>query len=226
MTEVSGMEGCMTRDAWELPFLAEPREVAGLRRVMRQNLLSWGLADLTDVAEICVSELASNAIRHVGEGARCTLTVEMRDTRLRIALKDPDPRSLPTLLPPDAEAETGRGIALLDAVADRWGVIPGLGHKFVWCEFTTRVAAPNGHIDDPRVGRGGACLTLYAGDERPGGSGHAHLHHAAVVLIADLLHWLQAHGHDPDTALDLAQSRFEAEPSQVGRGVISRPAPR
>ncbi|MFD7946747.1 ATP-binding protein, partial [Streptomyces sp. NPDC059744] len=58
----------MTRKPWELPFLAEPEEVAGLRRVMRLHLGLWGLSDVSESAEICVTELVANAIRHVGEG--------------------------------------------------------------------------------------------------------------------------------------------------------------
>lgn len=204
----------MTRKPWELPFLAEPEEVAGLRRVMRLHLRLWGLSDVTEAAELCVSELAANTIRHVGEGTPCTLVVEMRDTYLRIGLRDPDPRALPTLLSAGPDAESGRGLALVDAVSERWGVILGADSKVVWCELSTQLVTPGGHVDDPRVAKGEAFLTLYAGGsgaEMVGaGRSRAVLQgKVAIVLIADLLHWLRAHGCDPDEALDQAQAHFE-----------------
>ncbi|MFH9133202.1 hypothetical protein [Streptomyces sp. NPDC017524] len=39
----------------------------------------------------------------------------------------------------------------------------------------------------------------------------AHAEEAAIDVCADLLHWLRAHGRDPDGALDRAQAYFEAE---------------
>ncbi|MFE6491973.1 ATP-binding protein [Streptomyces sp. NPDC057748] len=209
----------MTRKPWELPFLAQPEEVAGLRRVMRLRLRLWGLSDVSDAAETCVSELAANAIRHVGEGTPCTLTAEMRDTHLRIGLRDPDTRALPTLLSAGPDAEAGRGLTLVDAVSERWGVILGADSKLVWCDLVTRLGSAGGHINDPRVLKGEACLILHAGGAAPGPlpgrARAAYQQETAIDLIADLLHWLRAHGYDPDEALDLAQSHFEAELSQA-----------
>ena len=102
-----GVGGCMARKPWELSFLAEAEEVARLRRVVRLHLRLWGLSDIADVAEVCVSELAANVIRHVGEGTPSVLVVEMNGTRLRIAMRDPDTRSLPTLVSAGAEDEAG-----------------------------------------------------------------------------------------------------------------------
>ncbi|MCX4772354.1 ATP-binding protein [Streptomyces sp. NBC_01260] len=199
----------MTRKSWELPFLAEPAEVAGLRRVMRLHLRLWGLSDVAEAAELCVSELVANVIRHVGEGTPSTLEVGMNGTHLRVALRDPDTRALPTLVHAGSDDESGRGMALLDAVSDRWGVILGASSKLVWCDLATSLVTPGGHIDGPRIAKGEACLTLYAG---AGGepAGVAVLEEAAIDLITDLLHWLSVHGRDMDEALDRAQVRFEA----------------
>ncbi|MFF5775027.1 hypothetical protein ACFY8V_25040 [Streptomyces californicus] len=43
----------------------------------------------------------------------------------------------------------------------------------------------------------------------------AHAEESAIDVIADLLHWLRAHGRDPDSALDRAQTHFEAEPAEA-----------
>ncbi|WP_406160589.1 MULTISPECIES: ATP-binding protein [unclassified Streptomyces] len=212
----NGNDGCMTRKPWELPFLAEPEEVAALRRVVRLHLQLWGLSDVADVAEICVSELVANVIRHVGAGTPSTLVVEMNGTRLRVALRDPETRALPTLLSAGPDDESGRGLAMLDVVSEQWGVILGAESKLVWCDLATPLVSAGGHIDDPRVAKSEACLTLYVGareSEHPGAGrvGVAVREEAAIDLIADLLHWLRAHGHDPDEALDRAQTHFEAE---------------
>lgn len=202
----------MTRKPWELPFVAEPAEVAGLRRIVRLHLRLWGLSDVVDAAEICVSELVANVIRHIGDGTPTTLVVEMNGTHLRVALRDPDTRALPTLVHAGSDDESGRGMALLDAVSDRWGVILGADSKLVWCDLATALVTPGGHVDDGRVAKGEACLTLYAGGGSGGGRvGVAFMEKAAIDLITDLLHWLRVHGSDVDEALDRAQTRFEGE---------------
>ncbi|MFE7773122.1 ATP-binding protein [Streptomyces sp. NPDC057445] len=210
------VDHCMQRKPWELPFLAEPREVAGLRRILRLHLGMWGLQECVEDAQLCVSELVSNVIAHVGPGTPTTLAVAVRGTRLRIEVRDPDARALPTLLAPEREAECGRGIALLDAVADSWGVVLHTDSKVTWCELATSLTSPEGHAGGTRVTRAEALLGLYSPAELPRARHGSRLslataEEAAIDAIADLLHWLHAHGCDPDGALDRAQMHFEAE---------------
>lgn len=205
----------MTRKGWELPFLAEPEEVAGLRRVMRLHLNHWGLPGAVDAAQLCVSELVANVIRHVGAGTPTTLAVSMNGTHLRLEVKDPDARALPTLLSALPDEVAGRGLALVDAVADRWGVILTASGKTTWVEFSTELSTANGHVSDPRVSKAEAVLALYGDVELPGKRRASPLSLAvaeevSVNLIVDLLHWLRAHGCDPDEAMDRAQDHFEA----------------
>ncbi|MFF3458002.1 ATP-binding protein [Streptomyces sp. NPDC002730] len=217
-------EDCVRRKPWDLPFSAEPSEVAGLRRVLKLHLTLWGLPELVESAQICVTELTSNVIRHVGAGTPTTLAVSMSGTYLRIEVYDPDTRALPTLLNAECEAEAGRGMALVDAVTDRWGVILRSDSKVVWCELATDLTGPNGHTGGPRVTHAEEYLALYgtARHARPTNSSRLSMavaEEAAIDLIADLLHWLRAHGRDPDEALDRAQRHFEAEfPTNVRRG--------
>ncbi|MFI9750620.1 ATP-binding protein [Streptomyces collinus] len=123
------------RPAVALELLATPGEVSGVRRALR----SYG----TDV-QLCASELVTNVIRHVGEGVPVTVRVWREEGgRVRLGVTDPDPRALPVLVGGDgaagarAEAESGRGLALLDALAVRWGVEQEAGRKTVWCELFT-----------------------------------------------------------------------------------------
>ena len=191
---------CTPRKAWELTFLAEPEEVAALRRVLRMHLRIWGLQELTAEVQLCVSELVSNVITHVGAGTPTTLGVSMNGTRLRIEVHDPDTRALPTLVGAIDDAETGRGMALVTAVTDRWGVQLLADRKVTWCEFATGLNASDGHCSSGRASRLGVAATEAV----------------AIDAISDLLHWLRVHGHDPEETLDRAQMRFEAELGLVG----------
>ncbi|GAA1893273.1 hypothetical protein GCM10009837_14110 [Streptomyces durmitorensis] len=206
----------MTRKPWEIPFLAEPEEVAALRRIMRLHLNLWGLPEVIDAAQLCVSELVANVITHVGPHTPTTLGLTMRDTRVRIEVSDPDTRALPTLLAAGTDAESGRGMALLDAVADRWGVILRSDSKVTWCELATGLGSPNGHTGGLRVDRAEGLIALYGEREVSRSAAGSCLtvavaEEAAIDVIADLLHWLRAHGCDPDEALDRAQLHLEAE---------------
>ncbi|MEU9290811.1 ATP-binding protein [Streptomyces sp. NPDC048275] len=114
----------------ELDLLAFPKAVPDLRRAVRQHLG----APCADV-QLCVTELVANVIRHVGEGAPVRVRVVRVDGRTRVEVADPDPRALPVLLCATGGDESGRGLALLDAMALRWGVEQGEAGKTVWCEL-------------------------------------------------------------------------------------------
>ncbi|MFD4621684.1 ATP-binding protein [Streptomyces sp. NPDC058475] len=204
------------RKPWDLPFVAQPGEVAALRRIMRRHLGLWGLHELVDAAQLCVSELVSNVITHVGEGTPTTLAVSMSGTHLRIEVHDPDTRALPTLLDASIEGESGRGMALVDALADRWGVQLHADRKVTWCELATGLPSAYAHSGGARVTRAEAMLGLYGITKLPRAARRdaftmAVAQEAAVDLMADLLHWLRAHGCDADEVLDRAQTHFEAE---------------
>lgn len=134
----------MSRKALELTFLAESEEVSMLRRRVRLHLGQWGLSEVADEVQLCVSELVANVITHVGERTPTALRLTTNGTHVRIEVSDSDPRALPTLLAPTDGAESGRGMALLDAVADRWGVILRGDTKVTWCELATQTCAPPG----------------------------------------------------------------------------------
>ncbi|MET9814136.1 ATP-binding protein [Streptomyces sp. NPDC006355] len=206
----------MPRKPWEIAFTAEPAEVAALRRIMRMHLGLWGLQDLSDEAQLCVSELASNVITHVGSGTPATLAVSMNGTYLRLEIHDPDVRALPTLLDAGPDLEGGRGMALVDAVADRWGVHRCRDRKITWCELATRLTSPHGHVENPGVMRAEALLRLYDTAQMPRRPGSGTLstpvaEETVISAITDFLRWLSAHGCDADEALDRAQTRHDAE---------------
>ncbi|NEB04779.1 ATP-binding protein [Streptomyces sp. SID13726] len=205
----------VSRKPWSLPFTAEPEEVAALRRIMRLHLELWGLHGVVDAAQLCVSELVSNVIKHVGTGTPATLVVSMSGTRVRIEVHDADPRALPVLLDAVPDDESGRGMALVSATTDRWGVQLRADQKVTWCELPTELSCAEGHSGGARVNRVEALLSNYGCEPDrlwPAGVGAvAVVEEAAIDVIVDVLHWLRGHGRDSDEALDRAQIRFEAE---------------
>ncbi|MEU6158246.1 ATP-binding protein [Streptomyces sp. NPDC047130] len=205
----------MPRKPWEIPFLAEPREVAGLRRVMRLHLELWGLSGLADAAQVCVSELVSKVIEHVGEGTAALLAVSVRGTFLRIEVQDSGRSALPAVGQSDREDESGRGLRLVEALSSGWGVERRPEGKVTWCELATGLLAGDQHVTSPGVQRAESALAQrlshHAVLPDGGPPGRAVAEAAAIGLIADLLNWLSAHGRDADAALDRAQLRFEVE---------------
>ncbi|MFJ5225751.1 ATP-binding protein [Streptomyces sp. NPDC088400] len=206
---MSGCEDNGTQLRSVLLFEAVPTAVRGLREAVRSQLAEWGLPAFSEEAELVVSELASNVIKHVGEGATATLVLEPAGDRLRIELHDKSDR-LPVLISAGCDDECGRGLHLLAGLAVAWGTVPTATGKAVWCELSV----------DPeeqrrRVLRGEAALTRYRHDLGAPAPLQSRaiqiLEESAADLIADLLHWVAAQGGDPDGLLDKAQMHFEAE---------------
>lgn len=125
-----GEERAPNRPPLDVEVVAVPKALQGLRRTVRRYLD----APCADV-QLCVTELVGNVIRHVGEGVCVRLRVARTDSGgIRVEVTDPESGSLPVLLPATEDDETGRGLALIDAVTVRWGVEQG-EEKTVWCEL-------------------------------------------------------------------------------------------
>ncbi|WP_051723042.1 ATP-binding protein [Streptomyces albus] len=113
------------------------------RRLAVAQLCSWELP--YESAEHIVAELAANAALHgraPGRDFRLTLTLRGADT-LRIEVTDTRGDHLPPVTPERAspDAESGRGLLLVEALADRWGVTTGPPpQKTVWAELDLGVA--------------------------------------------------------------------------------------
>jgi len=114
---------------------AELKRVPAARHALQDQLADWGLSLLADELTLAVDELLANAVLHGCTRGQetVTLTACLTAKELRIAVEDPSPRQ-PQLQNPSGDAESGRGLALVDALCDRWGVAPateGAG-KQVW----------------------------------------------------------------------------------------------
>ncbi|MFD7283056.1 ATP-binding protein [Streptomyces sp. NPDC059862] len=106
------------------------------RSFLRQVLGDWNITDRFDDALYCLSELATNAIVHGGAGGEhFDVQVSFADNCLRIEVGDPA-EGRPSMKSPDPDDTAGRGLLLVDALADGWGVVPCVPRgKAVWTEF-------------------------------------------------------------------------------------------
>ncbi|WP_457461535.1 ATP-binding protein [Streptomyces sp. TE5632] len=122
----------------EVPLPSRPESAATARRLTQIVLLrQWGLtAATTEDAVLLVSELVGNAVRHTG--ARVFgLRLRRRPRWIRVEVRDPS-RGLPCLMPVQELDVSGRGLFLVDTLADRWGVDLLPRGKTTW--FEMRVA--------------------------------------------------------------------------------------
>ncbi|MFJ4784592.1 ATP-binding protein [Streptomyces sp. NPDC088794] len=122
---------------FSVPLSPTPRGARLARLLAGEQLRAWELP-LETAAQI-VAELAANAVTHgrvPGRDFRLTLYV-VGDT-LRIEVTDTRADALPRLNSAAPGAESGRGLVLVDALADRWGVAMGpYPRKTVWAEVRT-----------------------------------------------------------------------------------------
>ncbi|MFF9471906.1 ATP-binding protein [Streptomyces roseolus] len=205
----------MVREPWELFFLAEPREVAGLRRVLGLHLKLWGLSRQRALVQLCVSELVTQVIRQVGVGTPTMLRLAMEGTRVRIEVASPESDAGPTRFTGVSEEEKERSWAVVGGVAERHGVLLDAGRHVRWCEITTDLTTPHGHGGGSRVTRAESMIELCGAVALPCAVNASRLtvaraKDAVVEAMVDLMRWADAHGYDADDVLDVAQARFEA----------------
>ncbi|MGW9496432.1 ATP-binding protein [Streptomyces prasinus] len=127
-------------------FTSTPRGARLARRLVSHRLDAWGhpyASPANETVTLIAAELTANAVRHghvpgrdfhlsLTEAEDGTLCVEVTDTRTerRSVAGTPAPAPAP-------DGESGRGLLLVDALADDWGVLPhptGPG-KTVWAEY-------------------------------------------------------------------------------------------
>ncbi|MCX5330280.1 MULTISPECIES: SpoIIE family protein phosphatase [unclassified Streptomyces] len=130
---MSRLNGIEPDDVAEWRLSPDPVEVARARSVVREQLHDWGLARLADPAELMVSELVTNAVRH-SHSRPLQLRLVRGDTLL--CEVDDDDHDLPTLLSAGPEDEFGRGLRIVSTLAREWGTSRTKAGKTVWFELT------------------------------------------------------------------------------------------
>ncbi|MFJ7076969.1 SpoIIE family protein phosphatase [Streptomyces sp. NPDC098781] len=130
MARLNGIE---PQDVAERRIGLDPAEVGRARAVVREQLHEWGLSRLADTAELLVSELVTNAVRH-SHGRPVELRLVRGDTLL--CEVDDDDHDLPTLLNAAPLDESGRGLRVVSTLAREWGTSRTNTGKTVWFELT------------------------------------------------------------------------------------------
>lgn len=112
---------------------AVPMAVADVRRYVVDACIASGWAGSAETVAVLVSEIATNAVLHA-DGHKLRVRVLEVGLRLRIEVRDGSPK-LPIPRRAPSHAENGRGLALVDALATRWGVEAQLDGKTTWFEI-------------------------------------------------------------------------------------------
>ncbi|MFE1437106.1 ATP-binding protein [Streptomyces sp. NPDC058739] len=134
---------CVGHSAYSQTFPCAPSTAGIGRERVRDVLAMWRLDSLAEPATLIVTELIANAARHTPCHEIRLVIVRPTATRVRVGIVDRRPLCLPRLGQTGDEEETGRGLLLIDAVADRWGydlIGPGTRPlaKEVWAELRTK----------------------------------------------------------------------------------------
>ncbi|MEK2477115.1 ATP-binding protein [Streptomyces noursei] len=120
-------------------YESAPAHVGTARNDVVRALRCHGITERLDDARLLVSELVTNAVRH-SPGAGVSVTARLAPGTLFLAVCDGS-TAVPLRHRPTARDEHGRGLVLLDLLADDWGVaVAGRKTKVVWC--CLNLAAP------------------------------------------------------------------------------------
>ncbi|ARP74269.1 regulatory protein [Streptomyces sp. MUSC 125] len=123
----------------QLEIRPDPAEVGRARRWARSRLAGSGIGVDEPLAEtliLLVSELVTNAVVHTGRPAvlRLCLPGSAAVSAVRVEVADTSSRA-PVPRCAGGDATGGRGLALVDCLADRWGWSPEGAGKSIWCEL-------------------------------------------------------------------------------------------
>ncbi|MEV2254239.1 SpoIIE family protein phosphatase [Streptomyces sp. NPDC050147] len=116
---------------WRLAL--DPSEVSRARDLTRDRLRTWSRGALAETAELLVSELVTNAVRH-SRGGRVELRLVRSGSTLICEVEDDD-HTLPTLLDAGPDDEFGRGLRIVSVLAKEWGTSRTASGKTVWFEL-------------------------------------------------------------------------------------------
>jgi anti-sigma regulatory factor (Ser/Thr protein kinase) len=133
-------------------FDGQPESVAGARYFVR-DVLSDQPRAIVVAAELMVSELATNSVRHALSDFE--LVIDLSQDELRVEVSDhgqgqPVPRS------PTVRDQSGRGLQIVRALSEEWGVTPSRSGKLVWFTLSLRQRAGEAQISLNRLQKQGA----------------------------------------------------------------------
>ncbi|MFE3945630.1 SpoIIE family protein phosphatase [Streptomyces sp. NPDC059118] len=114
---------------------SDPEALSSARHMIRAAVRAWGAKPRADEVELAADELITNALMHTDGGAIVTIRVLTGpERRLRVDVEDRS-SALPRRRDAGEAGVSGRGLMLVDRLADLWGVESRGSGKCVWCEF-------------------------------------------------------------------------------------------
>ena len=123
-------------DEFSTVFPSVAPSAASARRFVGAALRRWGCPDdFIELVLLLTSELVTNAYRHAGTETRVSVRLEGDCTRVEV--RDVG-RGEPELRPIDTDRVDGRGLQIVDALADRWGYHSNVGGTAVSFELVHR----------------------------------------------------------------------------------------
>jgi anti-sigma regulatory factor (Ser/Thr protein kinase) len=129
-------------DTITMRFPAVPASGGSARRFVAAALERWGAGrPLVEVATLLTSELVTNAYRHASTAARVVVRRVDHGTTFVVEVQDEGTGQI-ELRPVGQESESGRGLQIVDALADRWGTDAVPEGSLVWFELHLGRAAP------------------------------------------------------------------------------------
>ncbi|MFD3493943.1 ATP-binding protein [Streptomyces sp. NPDC058690] len=120
------------------PLAPELISVGRARRLATAQVGEWSLNELADTVELLVSEMVTNSLRHARGPVR--LNLQVRGSHLRCEVEDTNSDG-PVRRTARADAEGGRGMELLDLLAETWGSSRTPTGKTLWFELPVPVPA-------------------------------------------------------------------------------------
>jgi anti-sigma regulatory factor (Ser/Thr protein kinase) len=109
-----------------------PTSARAAREFVAKTLVGWGRVNQVEAAVLLTSELVTNAIIHAR--TRVVVTLRVVGDSVRIAVVD-ESTERPYPRPQPDQLGGGRGLMLVEALADSWGVSAEGGGKSVWFEL-------------------------------------------------------------------------------------------
>ncbi|MDM7830389.1 ATP-binding protein [Cellulomonas sp. MW9] len=128
-------------------FIAHPSAIPHARHWAAEQARVHGFAPHSvHTVELLVTEAVTNAVMHGPPAGAVQVSLDPTGATLRVSVRD-DSDALPVLRTPPPTALSGRGVLLIDRLADAWGVQPHTdGGKTVWFE----VVREEGTVPGPR----------------------------------------------------------------------------
>lgn len=122
---------------------SDPEALRSARHMVKAAVRAWGARERSDEIELVADELVTNALMHTDGGAIVTIRVLAGpERRLRVEVEDRS-SALPRRREAGESGVSGRGLMLVDRLAESWGVDSRGGGKAVWCEFIVPETSAN-----------------------------------------------------------------------------------